>query len=116
MTPRRAPLITHLALLQPILRPDHAEHILLRTLLHLARQQKFIEDEVGLLEIEDDVELADVAVVFVHLLDVAVHDFQRDQFVVCWVGRGDEEEGGVAAVDDFRICVEEEDGLVWEEG
>ena len=38
MTPRQTALITHLALFQPILRANHAQHILLRTLLHLARQ------------------------------------------------------------------------------
>ena len=83
MTPRKTILITHLHLLQPILRPNHPEHILLTALLHLARQQQLIEDEVGLLEVEDDVEFADVAVVFVHLLDVTVYDFEGDEFVVC---------------------------------
>ena len=57
------------------------------------------------MEVEDDVEFADVAVVFVHLLDVAVHDFEGDEFVVGGVGGGDEEEGGVAAVYYFGVCV-----------
>lgn len=55
------------------------------------------------MEIEDDVELADVAVVLVHLLDVAVHDFEGDELVVGGGGADDEEEGGVAAVDDLRV-------------
>ena len=115
MPPCHAPhptkIVTHLHLLQPVLRPDHAQHVLLATLLHLARQQQLVEDEVGLLEVEDDVQLADVAVVLVHLLDVAVHDFQRQEFVVGGVGGGDEEEGGVAAVDDLRFCVGEREEL-----
>ena len=97
-------LITHLHLLQPILRSNDPEYILLARLLHLPRQQQLIEDKIRFLEVEDDVELADVAVVFVHLLDVAVHDFERDEFVVGRVGGGDEEEGGVTAVDYFGVC------------
>ena len=33
-----------------------------------------------------------------------MHDFQGDEFVVGGVGGGDEEEGGVAAVDYFGVC------------
>jgi hypothetical protein len=50
------------------------------------------------LEVEDDVELADVAVVLVHLLDVAVDDFERDQLIVGRVAAGDEEERGISAI------------------
>ena len=106
MTPRQTLLITYLHLLQPVLRANHPQHILLTALLQLPRQQQFVQDEVGFLEVEDDVQLAHVAVVLVHLLDVAVHDFQRDQLVVGGVGGGDEEEAGVAAVDDFRVYVD----------
>lgn len=67
------------------------------------------------MEIEDDVELADVAVVFVHLLDVAVHDFKGDEFVVRGVGGGDEEEGGVAAVDYFGVCIADGNVSGWKQ-
>ena len=43
-----------------------------------------------------------------------MHDFERDEFVVGWVGGRDEEEGGVAAVDYFCICNGE--GVLVEEG
>ena len=69
-----------------------AEHVLFAALLHFARQQKLIEDEVGLLEVEDDVEFAHVSVVLVHLLDIAMDDFERDQLIVGGVASGDEEE------------------------
>ena len=82
VAPRQAGIFTHLHLLQPILGANNAEDILLRTLLHLPGEEEFVEDEVGLLEVEDDVQLADVAVVFVHLLDVAVHYLEGDKFVV----------------------------------
>ena len=96
-------IVTHLHFLQTVLRPNDPQNILLAALLHFTRQQQLVEDKVRLLEVEDDVQLADVAVVFVHLLDVAVHDFEGDEFVVFRVGGGDEEEAGVAAVDDFGV-------------
>ena len=55
------------------------------------------------MEVEDDVQLADVAVVFVHLLDVAVYDFQGDELVVRGGAADDEEKGGIAAVDDLGV-------------
>lgn len=55
------------------------------------------------MEVEDDVQLAHVAVVLVHLLDVSVHDFEGDQLVVIGSASGDEEQGGIATVNDFGI-------------
>lgn len=71
--------------------------------MHLPRKQQLVEDEVCLLEVEDDVELADVAVVLVHLLNVAVDDFERDQLIVGRVAAGDEEERGISAIDDLGV-------------
>lgn len=83
---------THLHVFQAVLLADTSEHVLLAALLHLTRQQKLVEDEVCLLEVEDDVELADVAVVLVHLLDVAMDNLEGDQLIVGGVAAGDEEE------------------------
>jgi hypothetical protein len=83
---------------------NDSEHILLAALLHLSGDQQLVKDEVGLLEIEDDIQLANVAVVFVHLLDIAVDDLEGDQLVVGVVGSGNEEERGIAAVHDFGVC------------
>ena len=55
------------------------------------------------MEVEDDVELADVAVILVHLLDVAVDDFERDQLIVGRVAAGDEEERGISAIYDLGV-------------
>jgi hypothetical protein len=96
--------VTHLHILQTVLCSNDAEHVLLAAFLHLTGDQQLIEDEVGLLEVEDDVQLAHVAVVFVHLLDIAVDDLEGDQLIVGVVGSGDEEKRGVAAVDDFCVC------------
>ena len=63
---------TYLHVLQAVLCSNDSKHILLAALLHFSGDQQLVEDEVGLLEVEDDVQLADVAVVFVHLLDIAV--------------------------------------------
>jgi hypothetical protein len=96
--------LTHLHVLQAVLLAYTAEHVLLATLLHFARQQKLIEDEVCLLEVEDDVELAHVSVVLIHLLDIAMDDFERDQLIVCGVATSDEEERGISAIDDLGVC------------
>ena len=95
---------TYLHVLQAVLCSNDSEHVLFAALLHFSGDQQLVEDEVGLLEVEDDVQLADVAVVLVHLLDIAVDDFEGDQLVVGVVGSGDEEERGIATVDDFGVC------------
>lgn len=95
--------ITHLHIFQTILLTDTSEHILLAALLHLARKQKLIEDEVCLLEIENNVELANVAVILVHLLNIPMHDFEGNKFVIGGSATGDEEEGGITAVDDLGV-------------
>jgi hypothetical protein len=104
MTARQRLIFTHLHLLEAVLGANNPQHILLGALLHLAGDEQLVEDEVGFLEVEDDVEFADVAVVLVHLLDVAVDDFEGYELIVRRVGGGDEEEGGVAAVDDLGVC------------
>lgn len=95
--------VTHLHILKTILCANHAEHILLTAFLHLAGEEQFIKDEVGLLEVEDDVQLAHVAVVLVHLFYVAVNNLERDELVIRRVGGGDEEERGISTVYDFGV-------------
>lgn len=80
-----------------------SEDVLLAALLHLAGEKELIEDEVCLLEVEDDVQFAHIAIIFVHLLDKAMHNLKSDELVVGRVYSGDEEEGGIAAVDDFCV-------------
>jgi len=55
------------------------------------------------LEVEDDVELADIAVILVHLFDIAVDNFKSDEFVVGRVAAGNEEERGITTVDYFGV-------------
>lgn len=95
---------THLHVFQTVLLTNAPQHILLATFLHLSCQQELVQDEVGLLEVEDDIQLAHVPVVLVHLLDVSMHDLEGDQLVVGGGAAGDEEEGGIATVDDLGIC------------
>jgi hypothetical protein len=97
-------VVTYLHVLQAVLCTNDSEHILFAALLHFSGDQQLVEDEVSLLEVEDDVQLADVAIVLVHLLDIAVDDFEGDQLIVGVVGSGDEEERGIATVDDFGVC------------
>jgi hypothetical protein len=58
------------------------------------------------LEVEDDVQLAHVAVVLVHLLNIAVDDLEGDQLIVSVVGSGDEEKRGVSVVGEVSVCDE----------
>lgn len=69
---------THLHVLETILRANDTQHILFTAFLHFASEEQLVEDEVCFLKVEDDVELANISVVLVHLLHVAVNDFQRD--------------------------------------
>ena len=82
---------------------DTPQHVLFTTLLQLARQQQFVENVIRLGEGEDDIELANVAVVLIHLLNVAVDDLERDQLIVFGGGAGDEEERSVTAVHNFGV-------------
>ena len=94
----------YLHVFQAVLLADAPQHILLAALLHLARKQQLIKYEVRLLKVEDDVELADVAIVFVHLFHVAMDNLKCDQFIVRRGAAGNEEEGSIAAIDNFRFC------------
>lgn len=58
------------------------------------------------MEVEDDVQLAHVSIVLVHLLDVAVDNLEGDELVVVGIAAGDKKEGGVSAIDYLRIWLE----------
>jgi len=79
------------------------KHVLFTAFLHLSCEEKLIEDKVCLLEVEDDVQFAHVAIVLVHLLDEAMDNLKGDKLVVGRVYSGDEEQRGVTAVDDFGV-------------
>lgn len=98
---------TYLHVLERVLLGYTPQHVLLAALLQLSRQQEFVEDVVCLGEGEDDIELADVAIVLVHLFDVSVDDLERDQLIVLGRAAGDEEQRRITTVDDFRVysCV-----------
>ena len=71
--------------------------------MQFSGKEEFIKDKVGLLEVEDDVQFADVAVVFVHLLDIAMDYLKREQLVVGSIAAGDEEERGIPTVYNFGV-------------
>ena len=71
--------------------------------MHFASEYKLIEYEVSLLKVEDDVQLADIAIVFVHLFDVAMHNLKGNQFVVGGGAASNEEKRSVSAVDHFGV-------------
>jgi hypothetical protein len=82
---------TYLHVFQTILLANTSEDVLLAAFLHLAGQKKLIENKVCLLEVEDNVKFAHIAIIFVHLLDEAMHDLQSDELIISGVYSGDEE-------------------------
>jgi hypothetical protein len=81
--------ITNLHVLKSVLLGNASQNVLFTALLQFPCQQELVQDIVGLGEGKNDVELADVAVVLVHLFDVAMDDFERDQFVILRRAAGD---------------------------
>lgn len=50
--------------------------------------------------------LAHIPIILVHLLNISVYNLESDEFVVGRVAAGNEEEGGITSIHDFRICPE----------
>jgi hypothetical protein len=78
----------------------------------LASDQEFVEHAVDLIEIEHDVEFADVAEVLVEGLHEEVDELQVQQFVVVDVDADGEVESGVPFVDDLEVVELHEVGLL----
>lgn len=78
--------------------PNTPQDILLAALLQLAREKHFVEYVIGLRKGKDNVELANIAVVLIHLLHIAVNDFECDQFIVLRGATSDEKKGGISSV------------------
>lgn len=60
------------------------------------------------MEVEYEVQLADIAEVFVEDLHEALHQFQHDQLILVLVDDGYEVETGVSLVDDLVLLVVQE--------
>jgi len=97
-------VVTHLHIFKRILLTDATKNILFARFLQLTSEKDFVENIIRLGKGEDDIKLANVAVVFIHLLDVSVNDLEGDQLVIFGRTAGDEEERGISAVDDLGIC------------
>jgi len=95
----------YLHVFETVLLADDSKHILLAALLHFASQYQLIEYEVCFLKVEDDIEFADVAVVFVHLFDISMHNLEGDQLVVRRSAASDEEQRSISAIDHFCVCI-----------
>jgi hypothetical protein len=94
----------YLHIFKAVLLAYASQHILLAALLHFASKEQLIQDEVCLLEVEDDVKFADIAIVLVHLLNVSMDDLEGDQFIICRIASGDEKQRSIATIDDFAVC------------
>ena len=88
------------------------KHDLFASLLDLPGQEDLIEDGVDLVEVEDEVELADVAEEGVEDLYEEVDGLEVGELVVVGVDAGAEEEAGIPAVDDLVVAELDKVGLV----
>jgi hypothetical protein len=59
-------------------------------------------------EVEDEVEFADVSEVLIEYFDEGLHEFEDDELIFVLIDDGDEVEAGVAFVDDLVLLVVEE--------
>lgn len=89
------------------------QHDLLARLLDLAGQEDLVEDGVDLVEVEDQVQLADVAEEGIEDLDEEVDGLEEGELVVVRVDAGAEEEAGVPPVDDLVVAELDKVGLVF---
>lgn len=71
--------------------------------LKLSSKEKLVQDVVGLVKVEDEIEFTDVAKVAVKDLHKVVNHLQGDQLVVVHVHADDEEERGVSLVNDLVL-------------
>jgi len=94
-----------LHILKAVLLTYAPQNIFLAAFLQFTSQKEFVEDEVCFLEVEDNIQLANIAIVFVHLFNVAVNDFKGDQFIIGGSTAGDEEKRSISTVDNFRVLV-----------
>ena len=62
--------------------PDHLQCLLLRALHDVPSHDHLFQNEVGLVEVEDEVQLAHIAKVAVEDLDEVVDDVEHNEFVV----------------------------------
>lgn len=85
---------------------------LLARLLDLAGQEDLVKDGVDLVEVEDQVQLADVAEEGVEDLDEEVDGLEEGELVVVGVDAGAEEEAGVPPIDDLVVAELDKVGLV----
>lgn len=89
------------------------QHDLLARLLDLAGKEDLVEDGVDLVEVEDQVQLADVAKEGVEDLDEEVDGLEEGELVVVGVDARAEEEARVPPVDDLVVAELDKVGLVF---
>lgn len=94
---------TYLHVFQTVLLANTSEDVLLAAFLHLAGEEELIENEICLLKVEDNIKFAHIAIIFVHLLDEAMHNLQGNELVIGGVYSGDEEKGGIATIHNLGV-------------
>jgi hypothetical protein len=73
---------TYLHVFKGILLSYASQNVLFAAFLELAREEQLIENIVCLGEGENYVQLANIAIVFVHLFNITVDNFEGNEFVI----------------------------------
>jgi len=89
--------------LQQVLSGNCLQDVLFARFLDVATQQQFIQHEISLFKIENNIEFADGAKVFIEQLDVAMDDFQREEFVIGVFNGAAKIQRRISFVDDLEI-------------
>lgn len=105
-----------LHLLQLLQHLDSIQYLLLARLFNLTRQNVFIQDGVHTIEVEDNVQLANIGKVRIQKLDEEMDGFQVAQLVVGNVDGNGKEKTGVSSVDELVGGIFDEIGILFVPG
>jgi len=89
--------------LQQVLGRDGFQDVLFGRLLNLASDQKLVKHKVRLLKVENDVELANTAEIFVQELNVSMDDLQGQKLIVGGLHRAAKVKACVPLIHNFVV-------------
>ena len=75
----------------------------MKLLPYLARQERLVNHWIDLVEVEDEVKLANIVKVFVQHFDKIVNRFQVHQIIIFYVDTQTEEQTGISSIDYLNI-------------
>jgi hypothetical protein len=92
------------SLIERVERQKLLEDFSLRSLANLARQKHLVDDRVDFVEVEHQIQLANIVKVFVQHFHEIVNGFEITQVVIVHVHTDAEIEASIAAINDFEVA------------